>query len=177
MWKNLSQSSVKQQKMGSDNSETESDHKVYPVMSIMEKIVNIFLFIIVTVHVLICPFTKVNDCVMLTCQRRFFLSFWIKPSNSSSSLYQVEESFNLQAIHDILNHGTDLDSYDHHEFPGVVPRTFLAPLLVSSVSLPLVTVSRLLSWSRFTQQIMVRTVLGFMVITAFSTYKSAVRTR
>ena len=67
MWKKLSQSSVKHQKMGSDNSESESDHKVYPVMSIVEKIVNILLFIIVTVHVMICPFTKVNDCVMLTC--------------------------------------------------------------------------------------------------------------
>lgn len=76
---------------------------------------------------------------------------------------KVEESFNMQATHDILVYGmptTDVhhrlsSTYDHFDFPGAVPRTFLGSVLLAGTSQSLVT-----SFGFRNAQVIIRAVLG-----------------
>lgn len=68
---------------------------------------------------------------------------------------KVEESFNLQAIHDTLIHGIPTRNaaaffrshYDHFTFPGPVPRTFVGAVVMAGLTRPLQIISNML-WSK-----------------------------
>ena len=90
---------------------------------------------------------------------------------------KVEESFNMQATHDFLFHREALDHYDHHMFPGVVPRSFLGALLVSAAAAPFHLVAQLAGASRFASQYLVRAVLGLLSVGAASSLRAALHDR
>lgn len=105
-------------------------------------IVDLLILVAVAYYLLLAPFTK------------------------------VEESFNIQAIHDILNFGISseaLESFDHREFSGVVPRTFVGALVLSGIVKAIDYVWIVASGSSFVSdasngefhvQLIVRAVLG-----------------
>lgn len=78
---------------------------------------------------------------------------------------KVEESFNIQATHDVLVYGTptsDINrklssSYDHFTFSGAVPRTFFGPVLLAGIAQPIIA---LVGFNH--AQFVVRAILGLL---------------
>ncbi|KAF8339810.1 Alg9-like mannosyltransferase family-domain-containing protein [Cantharellus anzutake] len=100
-------------------------------------IIDILLYAVTALHVLLAPYTK------------------------------VEESFNLHALHDVLMYGVSLENlskYDHFVFPGVVPRTFIGSLILATLVKPVLFFANELGLlrSKSSIQVVARVVLGLV---------------
>lgn len=88
---------------------------------------------------------------------------------------KVEESFNMQAIHDLLFYGPlRLDLFDHLEFPGVVPRTFIGALVVSAVAYPAHYIMALFDALKFHELILCRSTIGLLSWLSFVSFRNGV---
>ncbi|XP_016467985.1 dol-P-Man:Man(7)GlcNAc(2)-PP-Dol alpha-1,6-mannosyltransferase isoform X2 [Nicotiana tabacum] len=88
---------------------------------------------------------------------------------------KVEESFNVQAMHDILYHRHQIEKYDHLEFPGVVPRTFVGAFLVSILASPVVLLMNLLHLPKLYSLYAVRLVLGGIVLSTLRFFRIQIK--
>ncbi|KAI8990326.1 Alg9-like mannosyltransferase family-domain-containing protein [Pilobolus umbonatus] len=83
---------------------------------------------------------------------------------------KVEESFNIQAIHDILHH---VPHYDHLDFPGVVPRTCLGAVIISVLTWPIIALFPGISLLQ--QQVVARIMLSATVVMALGDFASGIQ--
>jgi len=100
---------------------------------------------------------------------------------------KVEESFNMQAVHDLMHYDwRDYElmkkMFDHMFFPGVVPRTFVGAVLLSLVSFPLQTLLNAPTWlhgqhTSIPGQLLVRAVLGCWLCWCYRSFGRAVSRR
>ena len=96
----------------------------------------------------------------------------------ASPYTKVEESFNIQATHDILTYGVPLrnasavitNDFDHVDFPGSVPRTFVGSLLLAWAATP---IAAWVSRPDYLQYV-VRVILGLANALAIRSMKHAV---
>ncbi|PYH46730.1 dolichyl-P-Man:Man(7)GlcNAc(2)-PP-dolichol alpha-1,6-mannosyltransferase [Aspergillus saccharolyticus JOP 1030-1] len=93
---------------------------------------------------------------------------------------KVEESFHIQAAHDILAYGIPTRNvserfradYDHFTFPGAVPRTFVGAALLAGLARPFIWLQ-----DNVDRQLLIRAILGlFNAVSLLSFARSLRRT-
>ncbi|EFA84739.1 glycosyltransferase [Heterostelium album PN500] len=129
---------------GGSTNKTTNIKKPSTLLDLLDGSSEIAIYFLMFIYVYICPYTK------------------------------VEESFNLQAMHDILIHRFNINNYDHLEFPGVIPRTFIGALFVSVLSSPFQYVVEYFGGSKLCMLYVVRAVLGFIGVTALIRLKRSI---
>ncbi|EPX74277.1 uncharacterized protein SOCG_03488 [Schizosaccharomyces octosporus yFS286] len=82
---------------------------------------------------------------------------------------KVEESFSMQAIHDIQTYKLGLSKYDHQKFPGSVKRSFIPSLFIALISY--------LPAKHFSSLLAVRWTIGFLSCESFMAVAKALRKR
>ncbi|KXN86066.1 putative Dol-P-Man:Man(7)GlcNAc(2)-PP-Dol alpha-1,6-mannosyltransferase [Leucoagaricus sp. SymC.cos] len=92
---------------------------------------------------------------------------------------KVEESFNIQATHDLLIHGFAIDklkNFDHFVFSGPIPRTFIGSTVLACITYPFVNVAAYLNLisSKADLQIIVRLILATCNAIALVSFRRAV---
>ncbi|KAI5927710.1 Alg9-like mannosyltransferase [Camillea tinctor] len=116
-------------------------------MGVIDLLLSLSIPAVIIIHLLVAPYTK------------------------------VEESFNIQATHDILVYGTPTQNiyeklstqYDHFDFPGAVPRTFVGPIFLAGIGQPIIA---LVGFQH--AQLVVRGILGLINAAALLVFKSNV---
>jgi alpha-1,6-mannosyltransferase len=89
---------------------------------------------------------------------------------------KVEERFNTNAIHDFLYLPFMSNDYDHHTFPGVVPRTSLGAFFVAQLAFPYFKLaSAVPGWNKFLTLILVRIVMAFTWVACIIRFRRSVR--
>ncbi|KAL3264627.1 hypothetical protein ABHI18_000628 [Aspergillus niger] len=91
---------------------------------------------------------------------------------------KVEESFHIQAIHDILSSGIPTRNvseilrteYDHFTFPGAVPRTFVGAVMLSGLSQPFIWLK-----ANIDRQFLARAILGLFNAASLLAFASGLR--
>lgn len=86
----------------------------------------------------------------------------------------------MQALHDLLAHPLSLALFDHHAFPGVVPRSFIPPSLLVLLLSPLRPLARALARpppAPPAEQVLARWALGAVSIAALAKLRRAVAAR